>query len=115
MGPPRPDAFASILRDEFPFSGRRKSFEVDKSAARKGSFRGAHYTNEAEQSFFIHLVAAEQVRVVAEVPKKPVQFPERLLGAVDSSRNFLGGKITGLENREAENEERLLRVPTIVS
>ena len=68
--------------------GWRESFEVFKSAARKGFSRSAQHAGEAEQSFFIHFVAAEQVGVVSEIPKKPVQFPERLLGAVDSPRNF---------------------------
>ena len=75
---------------------------------------GAQNARETEQSLLIHLVSAEQIRVVAEIPQKPIQFPERLLGAVESSGNLAGGEVLGLEDREAEDEERFLRMPAIV-
>ena len=36
------------------------------------------------------------------------------MGAVQPSRDFARGEIFRFEDDEAENEERLLRVPTIV-
>jgi hypothetical protein len=39
-----------------------------------------------EQSFFIHLVLAEQIGVIAEIAQKPIELPEGSFGAIQPTR-----------------------------
>src|SRR5260370_31215997 len=42
------------------------------------------------------------------------QFPEGLLGAIEPARNLARGPVLGLEDREAEDEKRLLWVQAVI-
>src|SRR5271170_3441565 len=69
-------------RDLAPFTGRGKSVEILVGAAIEGDERGSNDSPKIQERFHIHLILSEQFRVIAKVPKKPIEFPKRSLGAV---------------------------------
>ena len=54
------------------------------------------------RDFLIHLVATEQFGVVAEVAKKPIEFPKRSVGAVQPSRE--GARSDGFWLQDDESQ-----------
>ena len=70
------------------------------------------HTAETRESLFVDLLVSQHFRIVEKVAQKPAQLPHRLLCAVEASDDRSMGENVGLEDREAENIEGLLRVPT---
>ena len=73
------------------------------------------YSSEANQAFVVDLILAEQFGVVTEVAQKPVEFPQRSGRAVEAAGNRVSGEFFGLEDREAEEIERLSGIPPMLS
>ena len=46
---------------------------------------GSHDSAQIHQIFFVDLVKSEQIRVVAKVVEKPVEFPKRAFSTVKTS------------------------------
>src|SRR6266852_1884199 len=106
-------ASQSCHRELFPLSRRGEPFKVQERTAVEGGAGGSDNPAQAQQSFFIDLVPAEQIGVVAEVAQEPVELPQGLGGTVKPSGHGFSGKLLGLEDGQAQGEERLLRVPAI--
>src|SRR5713101_8092268 len=100
-------------RKFFPLCDRGKAIEVQERVAVERGARDAHDPTQADEGLFIDLVSAEQVEVIAEVPQEPVELPQGLLSAIEPSRDCLAGMFFGLEDGQAQGEERLLRVPAM--
>src|ERR1700690_1984680 len=75
--------------------------------------RDPNHTAKVQQGFFIHLILAEQVGVIAEITEKPVQFPERSFGAIQPTGEWSPRKWFGLEDDKSHGQERLLRMPAV--
>src|SRR3989442_4614754 len=97
----------------FPLCCRSKSLEVEEGTAVQGCVGNPHDSTQTRQGFFIHLVSAEQVEVIAEVPQEPAELPHGLGGAVEPSGDALPDMFFRLEDAEAQGEEGLLRMPAI--
>jgi len=66
---------------------------------------------ETEKCFHIDLVLTEEFRVVAEVPKKPAEFPQGLFGGIQSSDEGFLFEGLRFHNHKAEFEKRFSRLP----
>lgn len=67
---------------------------------------------QAEKCFHIDLVLAEEFSVVAKVPKKSAEFPERLFGGIQSSNKCFLFESFRFQYHKAQFEERFSRLPT---
>ena len=63
---------------------------------------------KAAERFLIHLVSVEQIRVIAEIPQKPIQLPEGSLSAIQPPRKQSRCKRLRLENDKSNGQERFL-------
>src|SRR6266852_1699775 len=97
----------------FPLSHWGEPLKVQERTAVECGARGSDNPAQVQQSFFIDLVPAEQISVVAEVAQEPVELPQGLGRAIESSGDRLSGVLFGLEGGQAQGEEWLLRVPAI--
>jgi hypothetical protein len=64
---------------------------------------------------FIDLVLLEELRVIAKISKKPIEFPESPFGAVQPSGEDPGFKRLGLQNYKSELYEWPLWMPSVAS
>lgn len=87
----------------FPFIGRSKSFKILKCLSGQGNVGSTNHAAKVQEHFFIHLILGEQFRVVAKIPKEPIQFPGGSLGAIDPA-----GEGSPLERLGFENDETCL-------
>jgi hypothetical protein len=72
--------------EQFPICCRSEGIEILKGAAVYRHAGGSDNSAEIEESLFIHLVSTEEFGVVAEITKKPVEFPKCFVSAVQPSR-----------------------------
>jgi hypothetical protein len=68
---------------------------------------------QIQKSFFVNLIATEQIWVVAKVTEEPIEFPKRAFGAVNPTGKRSRGNGSWLQNGKLQRQERLLRLPTI--
>src|SRR6266852_2969350 len=106
-------ASKSCHRELFPLSRWGEPFKVQERTAVECGAGGSDNPAQAQQGFFIDLVPAEQIGVVAEVAQEPGELPQGLGRAIESSGDRLSGVLFGLEDGQAQGEARLLRVPPI--
>jgi hypothetical protein len=72
--------------EQFPICCRSKGIEILKGAAVYLHAGGSDDAAEIKESLFIHLISTEQFGVVAEIAKKPVEFPKCFVGAVQPAK-----------------------------
>jgi hypothetical protein len=72
--------------EQFPICCRSKGSEILKGAAVYLHAGRADDPAQVEESLFIYLISTEQFGVVAEIAKKPVEFPKGSVSAVQPSR-----------------------------
>jgi len=65
--------------------------------------------------FFIDLITLEELRVVAKIPKKPIEFVESSFGAVQPSGEESGFESFGFQNDKSDFYEWLLQMPPVGS
>jgi hypothetical protein len=75
--------------------------------------RGTNNPAKVEEGLFIDLISIQQVGIVAKVSKKPMELPQRPLGAIQSAEE--GPVLEGLRLQDDESEfnEWFLWVPLI--
>src|ERR1700688_4079179 len=66
---------------------------------------------QSQQSFLIDFVSAHQIRVIAEIPQKPVKFPQSPRGAIKPTGEIL--MLFRFENSEPDDEEWSLGMPAV--
>src|ERR1700722_10197588 len=93
-----------------PISGRSEPIQVQERAAVQDRSRGAHDSAESQKGLVVHLVPAQQIRVVAEIPQEPAEFPQGFGGAVEPTGEGMTLVFPRLKNREAHDVERSLRM-----
>src|SRR5713226_8798760 len=76
--------------------------------------RGPDDSAKIGESFFIDLVIFEELRVVAKISKKPIEFPESSFRAVQPPRQGPGFERFRFQNNKADLYEWLLRMPSVV-
>jgi hypothetical protein len=89
-----------------------EGIEVLVRASVQSCIRGPDDPAKFRESFFIDLVILEELRVVAEVSQKPVEFPEGSFGAVQPSGEEAGFEGLGFQNHKSDHYEWLLRMPS---
>src|SRR5438552_5410934 len=70
---------------------------------------------EANNVLVIDFVTSKKFSVIAEVPEKPVQLPQRFVCAVEAPSESVARQEFGLKHREHEAVIRFQRVPAILS
>src|ERR1700688_500144 len=109
-----------ILADGFthapiPFHSRSEGIQILIRAAVYSGVRGANHAAKAHQRLFIDLVARKQFHVVTKIAKKPIQFPERSLGAIEATGKGLRFGDLWIQHHKSKAKKRLLRMPAIRS
>ena len=87
-----------------PLGCGSKSFQVLKRTAHHGDVRGPNDAAEVYERFFVDLIVGQQLLVIAEIAKKPIQFPESAFGAIEAA-----GKGAVLEGSRLRTTKRTLR------
>jgi hypothetical protein len=100
-------------REFFPFSRGSKGLEILKGPAVQGDMGSSNDSAKIPQSFYIHFVSAEQIRIVAKISEKPIEFPERPFGAVQPTGERSRCKGLGLQDNESDRNEWFLRFPAV--
>src|SRR5580704_7457735 len=100
-------------RKLFPLVGRSKSLEVEEAATAEHGVGDSDNSPQPPQSPFVDLIPSEQVGVVAEVSEEPAQFPQGSGCGVEPTGDRPAGVLLGLEDAQAQGEERLLRMPVV--
>jgi len=70
--------------------------------------RGPDNPTKIAECFFIDLVIFEQLRVVAKIAKKPIEFPESYFGAIQPSGEEAGFEGFRFQNNNSDLYEWLL-------
>jgi hypothetical protein len=99
--------------EQLPICCRSEGIEILKRAAVYRHAGGSDDSAEIEESPFIHLVSTEEFGVVAEIAKKPVEFPKCSVGAVQPSRERSCVEWFWFDNDKSDLEERFLGMPSI--
>jgi hypothetical protein len=99
--------------EQLPICCRSKGIEILKGAAVYRHTGGSDDPPEIEKSLLIHLFSTEEFGVVAEITKKPVEFPECPVGAVQPSREPSCFERFWFDDDKSNFEERLLGLPSI--
>src|ERR1700740_2690726 len=94
--------------DFLPFSGRGEGIEIQEGTTIERGTRGSHDALQAQQGSLVHLIPGEQLVVISEVTKEPVQFPQGFRGGVEPPGKDLVGMFFGFEDCKAESKEGLL-------
>src|SRR5260370_16917070 len=95
--------------------GGGEGMEVLVRVCLQSCIRGPDGPAKFRESFFIDLVILEELRVVAKITEKPVEFPEGSFGAVQSSGEESGFERFGFQNHKSDLYEWFLRMPPVVS
>src|SRR5277367_2685997 len=66
---------------------------------------------QTEECFHINLILSEEFRIVTEVTKKPVEFPERFVSEIQSCNERFLFKRLWFKNHKGSLEERFSRLP----
>jgi hypothetical protein len=107
--------FQGSAIEQLPIRLRRKGFEVQIAASIQGRTGRSDDAAEIAQSFFIDLIVLQELRIVAEVPEKPIEFPQGPFGAVDSTGDLPILERLGFQYMEMDFQEWLLRMPVVAS
>jgi hypothetical protein len=99
--------------EQFPIGGRSKGIEILKGAAVYRHEGGSNDPAEIEEGLLIHLVSTKEFGVIAEITKKPVEFPKCPVGAVQPSREPSCFERFWFEDDKSNFEEGLLGLPSI--
>jgi hypothetical protein len=114
MGVSLPIALANCgAVEQFPICCRSKGIEILKGAAVYRHTGGSDDSPEIEESLFIHLVSTEEFGVVAEITKKPVEFPKCSVSAVQPPRERSCVERFWFDDDKSDLEEWLLGLPSI--
>jgi hypothetical protein len=92
-----------------------EGIEVLVRASVQSCIRGPDDPAKFRERFFIDLVILEELRVVAKISQKPVEFPESSFRAVQPTGEEPGFKRFGFQNCKADLYEGLLRMPSVAS
>jgi hypothetical protein len=99
--------------EQFPICCRSEGIEILKGATVYRHAGGSDDPAEIEESLLIHLISTEEFRVVAEITKKPVEFPKCFVGAVQPSRERPCVEWFWFDDDKSDLEEWLLGMPSI--
>jgi hypothetical protein len=69
-------------REHFPLASGCEGVEALVGTPMKGLMRRTNDAAKVNESLFVYLISMEQVGVIAEVSKKPMQLPQGSLGAI---------------------------------
>jgi len=84
-------------------------------ASAQSGIRGPDDPAKIAERFFIDLVILEELRVIAKISKKPVEFPEGPLSAIQSPSEGSSFEGLGFQNAEPDFYEWLLWMPPVAS
>src|SRR6266481_7032265 len=101
--------------ENFPVCLGGEGIEILISAAVQSCVRSPNDPAKIAECFFIDLVILEQLRVVAKIPKKGVEFPESSFGAVQPSGEESAFERFGFQYDKSELYEWLLWMPLVAS
>ena len=65
-----------------PICCRSEGIEILVGVAIEGDGRGANDAAKIQQGLLIHLIAAEKFSVIAKIPQKPIELPQRAFAGV---------------------------------
>jgi hypothetical protein len=99
--------------EQFPICCRSKGIKILKGAPVYRHARGSDNAAEIEESLLIHLISTKEFGIVAEIAKKPVEFPKCPVGAVQPSREQSCVERLWFDDDKSNFEEWLLRMPSI--
>jgi hypothetical protein len=99
--------------EQFPICCRSEGIEILKGAAVYRHAGGSDDPAEIEESLLIHLVSTKEFGVIAEIAKKPVEFPKCSVGAVQPSREPSCVERFWFDDDKSNFEEWLLGLPSI--
>src|SRR5271170_3503865 len=102
-------------REFFPLGCGSECLEVLKGATGQSHVGSPNNAPKIYESFVIDLILDQQCFVIAEVPEKPIEFPQSPLCAVEPPGERASFERDRLQNNETDPEERFLWVPTIRS
>jgi hypothetical protein len=77
----------------------------------QGGVGDSHDPPQAQENLFVDLIATDEIFVVAELPQEPAEPPQSLLGAIEAASEKAALILVWLEDGEAEDVERSLRMP----
>jgi hypothetical protein len=92
-----------------------KCVEVKKYQATRSGVADLKNTPKADQGLIVDFTSGQQIRVVVEVAKKPIQFPESFGGAIEASGKSAAGEMLGLKNREHYGVKGLAFMPAVLN
>jgi hypothetical protein len=69
---------------------------------------------QSQQSFLIDFVSAHQIRVIAEIPQKPVELPQSPRGAIKPARDRMSLVLLWFEDSEPDDEKCPLRMLAVI-
>jgi hypothetical protein len=98
---------------QFPISCRSEGIEILKGAAVHRHARRSDDSAEIQESLLIDLISAEEFGVVAEIAKKPVEFPKCSVGAIQPSIERSSFERFWLDDDKSNFKKGLLFVPSI--
>src|ERR1700680_859588 len=96
-----------------PVGGRSKPIEIWKRMAVQYRVGDPHDSPETQQSFLIDFISAHQIGVIAEIPQKPVKFPESPWGAIKPTGERMTLVLFWFENNEPDDKKWPLRMPAV--
>jgi hypothetical protein len=99
--------------EQFPICCRSKGIEILKGAAVYFHAGGSDDAAEIKESLFIYLISTEKFGVVAEIAKKPIEFPKGFVCAVQSPRERSCVERFWFDDNKSKFEKWLLRMPSI--
>jgi hypothetical protein len=97
----------------FPLPCGSKPIKVEKGPSIQGGTGSSQDAAESDQGFFVDLISAHQILVIAEIPQEPSQFPEGFGGAIEPPSNGMAQQVFGFEDSEAKDKEGSLRMPAV--
>jgi hypothetical protein len=99
--------------EQFPICCRSEGIEILKGAAVYPHTGGSDDAAEIKESLFIYLISTEKFGVVAEIAKKPIEFPKGSVSAVQPSRERSCVERFWFYDDKSDLEEWLLGMPSI--
>src|ERR1035437_6660548 len=96
----------------FPSTSGSKTVQSDQGRTVEDDVTDLDHPHQPNELSLVHLVASEQLDVVAEVAQEPVQLPQCFCGAIESARQDVAKKPVGLKNGQSQRVVRFLSLPT---
>jgi hypothetical protein len=90
----------------------RKAVESEQRRAVHNDVTALNRALQTDELSLVHLVASQQLGVIAKITQEPGQLPESLRAAIESAGNDVPGKSAELENGQRERVVRLLFMST---